>query len=142
MITKVSAMNSMEIETECRRMADSYLDYEMTGSNLGMCEHLDKEHFYRFTRSYFESAMTPPTAICTLIAFQIRFRVAAAAGEIPLRFRFVAFKRLPKTCAFSFPMLHKAFYIHRGISQKQPNLMGKRIFCFGSGLSFSKPNEC
>ena len=52
MITKVSTMNSAQIESECRKMADSYLDYEMTGSNLGMCEHLDKEHFYRFTRGY------------------------------------------------------------------------------------------
>ena len=38
-------------------MADSFLDYEMTGSNLGMCEHLDKEHFFRFARSYFELAV-------------------------------------------------------------------------------------
>jgi len=39
MITKVSTMNSVTMETECRRMADSYLDFEMTGRNLGMCEH-------------------------------------------------------------------------------------------------------
>ena len=57
MTTRVSAMNSEEMKTECRRMADSFLDYEMTGSNLGMYEHLDKEHFYRFARSYFELAI-------------------------------------------------------------------------------------
>ena len=57
MITRISAMNYAEMETECKRMADSFLDYEMTGSNLGMCEHLDKEHFYRFARSYFELAV-------------------------------------------------------------------------------------
>ena len=38
-------------------MAESYVDYEMTGRNLGMCEHLDKEHFYRFTRGCFASDM-------------------------------------------------------------------------------------
>ena len=46
MITKVSTMNSVALETECRKMADSYLAHEMTGSNL-----------YRFTRGYFESAI-------------------------------------------------------------------------------------
>ena len=44
------------MEQVCRRMADAFLDYEMTGKNLGMCEHLDREHFYRFTRGYFELA--------------------------------------------------------------------------------------
>ena len=57
MIIRVLAMSRAEMEAECRRMADSYLDYEMTGSNLGMCEHLDKEHFYRLVRSYFELAI-------------------------------------------------------------------------------------
>jgi hypothetical protein len=38
MITKVSAMNSVTMETECRRMADSCLDFEMTGRNLGILE--------------------------------------------------------------------------------------------------------
>lgn len=64
MIMKVSAMNSVEIETECRRMADSFLDYEMTGNNLGMCEHLDKKHFYRFARSYFEPAIRNGSLYC------------------------------------------------------------------------------
>ena len=64
MITKVSTMNSVTMETECRRMADSYLDFEMTGRNLGMCEHLDKEHFYRFTRGYFESAIRNGSLYC------------------------------------------------------------------------------
>ena len=64
MITKVRAMNSAQIESECRKMADSYLEYEMTGSNLGMCEHLDKEHFYRFTRSYFELAIRNGSLYC------------------------------------------------------------------------------
>ena len=64
MITKVRAMNSAQIESECRKMADSYLEYEMTGSNLGMCEHLDKEHFYRFTRSYFELAIRNSSLYC------------------------------------------------------------------------------
>ena len=45
------------METACRKMAESYVDYEMTGRNLGMCEHLDKEHFYRLTRGYFEAAV-------------------------------------------------------------------------------------
>ena len=57
MITKVSAMHPAQMETACRRMAESYVDYEMTGRNLGMCEHLDKEHFYRFTRGCFASDM-------------------------------------------------------------------------------------
>jgi len=64
MITKVSTMNSVTMETECRRMADSYLDFEMTGRNLGMCEHLDKEHFYRLTRGYFESAIRNGSLYC------------------------------------------------------------------------------
>ena len=57
MISKVSTMHSAKMETACRRMAESYLTYEMTGRNLGMCEHLDKEHFYRLTRGYFEAAV-------------------------------------------------------------------------------------
>ena len=51
-------MHSAQMETACRRMAESYVDYEMTGRNLGMCEHLDKEHFYRLTRGYFEAAVS------------------------------------------------------------------------------------
>lgn len=62
--TRVSAMNSVQIETECRRMADSYLDYEMTGSNLGMCEHLDREHFTRLIRGYFELAIRNGSLYC------------------------------------------------------------------------------
>ena len=57
MISKVSTMHSAQMEAACRRMAESYLTYEMTGRNLGMCEHLDKEHFYRLTRGYFEAAV-------------------------------------------------------------------------------------
>ena len=57
MISKVSTMHSAKMETACRKMAESYVDYEMTGRNLGMCEHLDKEHFYRLTRGYFEAAV-------------------------------------------------------------------------------------
>ena len=50
-------MHSAKMETACRKMAESYVDYEMIGRNLGMCEHLDKEHFYRLTRGYFEAAV-------------------------------------------------------------------------------------
>ena len=57
MITKVSAMHPAQMETACRRMAESCLDYKMTGRNLGMCEHLDKKYFYRFTRGCFASDM-------------------------------------------------------------------------------------
>ena len=64
MITKVYEMDSLEIETQCRRMADSYLDYEMTGNNLGMCEHLDQEHFARLIRGYFESAIRNGSLYC------------------------------------------------------------------------------
>ena len=64
MITKVSAMYSAQMEMACRRMAESYVDYEMTGRNLGMCEHLDKEHFYRLTRGYFESAVKNGSLYC------------------------------------------------------------------------------
>ena len=53
------------MEAECRRMTDSFVDYEMTGNNLGMCEHLDREHFYRFTRSYFELAIRNGSLYCT-----------------------------------------------------------------------------
>ena len=45
-------------------MAESYVDYEMTGRNLGMCEHLDKEHFYRLTRGYFEAAVRNDSLYC------------------------------------------------------------------------------
>ena len=65
MINKVSTMTSREMERSCRKMADSFLDYEMTGSNLGMCEHLDREHFYRFARSYFELAVRNGSLYCT-----------------------------------------------------------------------------
>lgn len=64
MITKVSVMYSAQMEMVCRRMAESYVDYEMTGRNLGMCEHLDKEHFYRLTRGYFESAVKNGSLYC------------------------------------------------------------------------------
>ena len=52
------------METACRKMAESYVDYEMTGRNLGMCEHLDKEHFYRLTRGYFEAAVRNGSHYC------------------------------------------------------------------------------
>ena len=52
------------METACRKMAESYVDYEMTGRNLGMCEHLDKEHFYRLTRGYFEAAVRNGSLYC------------------------------------------------------------------------------
>lgn len=45
-------------------MAESYLAYEMTGSNLGMCEHLDQEHFTRLVRGYFESAIRNGSLYC------------------------------------------------------------------------------
>ena len=64
MITRVSTMHPAQLETECRRMADSYLAYEMTGSNLGMCEHLDAEHFARLIRGYFESAVRNGSLYC------------------------------------------------------------------------------
>ena len=64
MITKVSVMYSAQMEMVCRRMAESYVDYEMTGRNLGMCEHLDKEHFYRLTRGYFVSAVKNGSLYC------------------------------------------------------------------------------
>ncbi len=50
-------MTSSEMETACRKMADAFLDYDWTGNNLGMCEYLDREHFYRLTRGYFEAAV-------------------------------------------------------------------------------------
>ena len=65
MISKVSTMHSAKMETACRKMAESYVDYEMTGRNLGMCEHLDKEHFYRLTRGYFEAAVRNGSLYCT-----------------------------------------------------------------------------
>ncbi len=64
MIHKVSAMTLSEMETVCRKMADSFLDYEWTGNNLGMCEYLDREHFYRFTRGYFELAARNGSLYC------------------------------------------------------------------------------
>ena len=64
MISKVSTMHSAQMEAACRRMAESYLTYEMTGRNLGMCEHLDKEHFYRLTRGYFEAAVGNGSLYC------------------------------------------------------------------------------
>ena len=64
MISKVSAMHSAQMETACRKMAESYVDYEMTGRNLGMCEHLDKEHFYCLTRGYFEAAVRNGSLYC------------------------------------------------------------------------------
>jgi len=57
-------MHSAKMETACRKMAESYVDYEMTGRNLGMCEHLDKEHFYRLTRGYFEAAVRNGSLYC------------------------------------------------------------------------------
>ena len=61
MVQKITSMTSSEMEQVCRKMADCFLDYEMTGNNMGMCEHLDREHFYRFTRSYFELAVRSGT---------------------------------------------------------------------------------
>lgn len=57
MIRKIKTMTSEEMEQACRKMADAFLDYEWTEGNLGMCEYLDREHFYRFTRGYFELAV-------------------------------------------------------------------------------------
>lgn len=57
MIHKIPSMTSTEMETVCRKMADAFLDYDWSPGNLGMCEYLDGEHFYRFTRSYFEPAV-------------------------------------------------------------------------------------
>ena len=57
MVQKIKTMTASELEQDCRRMADAFMDYEMTGKNLGMCEHLDREHFYRFIRGYYELAV-------------------------------------------------------------------------------------
>lgn len=65
MVQKVKTMAAPEMERVCRKMADAFLDYEMTGKNLGMCEHLDREHFYRFVRSYFELAVRSGTLYST-----------------------------------------------------------------------------
>ena len=64
MIQKVISMTASEMETACRKMADAFLDYEWTPGNLGMCEYLDREHFYRFTRSYFELAVRNGSLYC------------------------------------------------------------------------------
>ena len=57
MVQRIKTMPAPEMEQVCRRMADAFVDYEMTGKNLGMCEHLDREHFTCFIRSYFELAV-------------------------------------------------------------------------------------
>jgi len=50
-------MTASEMETACRKMADAFLDYDWSRGNRGMCEYLDREHFYRLTRGYFEAAV-------------------------------------------------------------------------------------
>ncbi len=57
MIQQIQSMTPSETETACRLMSDAFLDYDWTTGNLGMCEYLDREHFYRFTRGYFEAAV-------------------------------------------------------------------------------------
>ena len=47
-------MTPKEMESVRRSMTDSFMDYEMTGTNLGMLEHLDREHFYYVTRRMYE----------------------------------------------------------------------------------------
>ena len=61
---KIEKMTSEEMESVCRSMADSFMDYEMTGTNLGMLEHLDREHFYFMTRSYLELAVRNGSLYC------------------------------------------------------------------------------
>ena len=57
MARNIHQMTPKEMESVCRSMTDSFMDYEMTGTNLGMLEHLDREHFYYMTRSYLEMAL-------------------------------------------------------------------------------------
>ena len=57
-------MDSSQMLSVCRTMAESYLDFEMTGNNLGMCEHLDREHFTHLIRGYFESAVRNGSLYC------------------------------------------------------------------------------
>lgn len=64
MINKISFMTPSEMEAACRKMADSFIDYEWSQGNLGMCEYLDREHFYRFVRGYFESAERNGSLYC------------------------------------------------------------------------------
>lgn len=64
MVHKVEKMTSAEMESICRSMTDSFMDYEMTGSNMGMLEHLDREHFYYMTRSYLELAIRNGSLYC------------------------------------------------------------------------------
>jgi len=56
MVKRVTAMSPAEMEKTCRSMADAFIDYDWSDGNLGMCEYLDREHFYRLTRGYFEAA--------------------------------------------------------------------------------------
>lgn len=38
MVRNIHEMTSKEMEFVCRSMTDSFMDYEMTGTNLGMLE--------------------------------------------------------------------------------------------------------
>ncbi len=64
MVRNVQTMTSSQMETACRRMADAFLGYDWTEGNLGMCEYLDREHFYRLTRGYFEAAVRNGSLFC------------------------------------------------------------------------------
>ena len=64
MVHKITSMTASEMETACRQMADAFLDYDWTQGNLGMCEYLDREHFYRFIRGYFELAVRNGSLYC------------------------------------------------------------------------------
>ena len=58
MIRKIDKMTSSDMEYVCISMTESFMDYDMTGNNLGMLEHLDREHFCYLVRGYLEAALT------------------------------------------------------------------------------------
>lgn len=57
MIHQISELYNQQMETVCRGIADAFTDYPWSEGNLGMCEYLDREHFYRFVRGYIEAAV-------------------------------------------------------------------------------------
>ena len=61
---KLNGLTDKEIKEISQLATDSFMNYEMTGDNLGMLEHLDREHFYYLTRSYFELAVRNGTLYC------------------------------------------------------------------------------
>lgn len=64
MIRNITHLTKQEMEDLSSKLADSFMNYEMTPGNKGMAEYLDTEHYSRLIRAYLEAAVRNGSLYC------------------------------------------------------------------------------